>query len=119
MTTWLHVIDIIGLSEKCLDSSMPIDGNSLSIPGNSIMIVDRRPSHTKRGRVSLSNKEHLPIIRRDYVFILKECLVTEITVRNKRYFFTCLYRSLSQNCKQFQHFCHSLHILMNNIRFQQ
>ena len=39
----------------------------------------------------------------------------EITVKIERCFLTCLYRSPSQNCEQFQSFCDSLDILMNNI----
>ena len=58
-------------------------------------------------------KEHLPIIRRDHISNLNEWLVTEI--KNERYFLTCLYRSPSQNREQFQSFCDSLDILMNNI----
>ena len=71
-------------------------------------------SNTKRGAVCLYYKVHLPIIRRDDTSNLKECLVTEITVKNERYFLTCLCRSPSQNREQFQSFCDSLDILMNN-----
>ena len=58
-------------------------------------------------------KEYLPIIRREHISNLKEWLVTEI--KNERCFFRCLYRSPSQNREQFQSFCDSLDILMNNI----
>ena len=54
------------------------------------------------------------ITPRDGIFDLKECLVTEITVTNERCF-TYSYRSPSQNCEQFQSFCDSPDILMNNI----
>ena len=89
-------IDIIRLLETFLDSSIPIDDNSLSIPGYSMMRVDH-PSYTKRGGVCLYCKEHLPIIRRDDISNLQKCLVTEITVKNKQCFLTCLYRSPGQN----------------------
>ena len=72
-------IDIICLSETLLDSSILIDDNRLSIPDFS-MRADH-PSNTKRPGVCLYYKEHLPIIRRDYVSNLQECLVTEITVK--------------------------------------
>ena len=85
-------IDIICLSETYVDSSIPINDNRLSISGHSMMRVDHS-SNTKRGRVCLYYKEHLPIIRRDGIFNLQEWLVTEITVKNKRCFLTCLYRS--------------------------
>ena len=69
-------IDIICLLKTFLDSSLPIDDNSLSIPGYSMIKVDH-PSNTKRGRICLYYKEHLPIIRRDDISNLKECLITE------------------------------------------
>ena len=46
---------------------------------------------------------------------MKRCLVTEITVKNETFSLTCLHRSLIQNRQQFQPFCDSLDILMNNI----
>ena len=46
---------------------------------------------------------------------MKRCLVTEITVKNEKFSLTCLHRSLIQNREQFQSFCDSLDILMNNI----
>ena len=46
---------------------------------------------------------------------LKECLVTEIILKKKRCFLTCLYRSSSQNREHFQTFSDSLEILMNKI----
>ena len=99
-------IDIICLSETYVDSSIPIDDNRLSISGHSMMRVDH-PSNTKGGRVCLYYKEHLPIIRRDGIFNLQEWLVTEITVKNKRCFLACLYRSPSQNREEIQSFCDS------------
>ena len=110
----VNISDIICLSETFLDSSIPTDGNRLNIPGCSMMRADH-PSNTKRGGVCLYYKEHLRIIRRNDISNLKECLVTEITAKNERCFLTYLYRSPSQNRKQFQSFCDSLDILMNSI----
>ena len=73
--------DIICLSEIFLDSSIPIDDNRLSIPGYSMTRADH-PSNTKRSGVCLSYKQHLPVIWGDDISHLKECLVTEITVKN-------------------------------------
>ena len=44
----LMILILICFSETFLDSSIPIDGNRLSIPGYSIMRGDH-PSNTKRG----------------------------------------------------------------------
>ena len=78
----VNISDIICLSETFLDSSIPIDGNRLNIPGCSMMRADH-PSNTKRGGVCLYYKEHLRIIRRNDISNLKECLVTEITAKNE------------------------------------
>ena len=107
-------IDIICLSETFLDSSIPIDDNRLSIFGYSMMRADHASS-TKRGGVCLCSKDHLPIIRRDDISNLKECLVTEMIVKNERCLLAYLYRSPSRNREQFWSFCDSLDILMNNI----
>ena len=73
------------------------------------------PSNTKRGGVCLYYKENLLIIRRDDISNLQECLVTEVPVKYKRHFLTCLYRSPSQNREQIQSFCDLLDFLINNI----
>ena len=73
------------------------------------------PSNTKTGRLCLYYKEHLRIIWRDDISNLKECLVTEITVKNERCLLRCSYRSSSHNREQFQSLRDSLDILMNNI----
>ena len=59
------------------------------------------PSNTKRSRVCLYYKEHLPIIRRDDISNLKECLVTEIIVKNYEGFssraYICLLAKIVNN----------------------
>ena len=57
----------------------------------------------------------MPVIRRDDISNPKECLVAKITIKNERYFLTCLYRSPNENREQFESFCNSIDILMNNI----
>ena len=96
------------------DSSIPIDDNWLSIPGYSMMIADHL-SNTKRSGFYLHCRKYFPIIRRDDTPNLKECLVTEFTVKCEECFLTCLYRSLSHNREQFQSFCDSLDFFMNNV----
>ena len=51
--------------------------------------------------------------KKDDITDLKERLVTEVTVDNGKYFFTCLYRSPSQNCDQCSDFCKDFSILLN------
>ena len=73
------------------------------------------PSDTQRGRACLYYNAHLLIIWRDDTPILKECLVTEISVKDERCFLKCFYSSPNQYPKQFQSFYDYLDILMNNI----
>ena len=78
------------------------------------MVREDHPSNTIRGAGCLYDKDQLPIIRRD-ISNLKECLVTEITVKNKRCLLRSLYRSPSLNREHSQFFCDSLDIPMRDI----
>ena len=61
-------------------------------------------------------KDYLLIIRRDDLCSLQECLVVEIKSGGQSCFFTCLYRSPSQNQDQFELFCGDLDLLcLSNI----
>ena len=73
------------------------------------------PSNTKKGSVCIYYEDFLSLVKKDDTTNLKECLLTEITVDNDKCFFTCLYRSSSQNCDQFSDFSKDFSILLNNI----
>ena len=63
-------------------------------------------------------KESLPQIRRSDLSNMKECLVTEINVNNKKCFFTCQYRSPNQSYEELESFCSNLNSLLSNINDQ-
>lgn len=46
---------------------------------------------------------------------MKGCLVTDVNVNNKKCFFTCLYRSPSQNPNKQEQFCTNFDLLLSNI----
>ena len=73
------------------------------------------PSNTKKGGAFIYYKDFLTLIKKDDITYLKEFLVTEITVENEKWFFTCLYRSPSQNCDQFSDFCKDFSVLLYNV----
>ena len=73
------------------------------------------PSNRKRGGVCISYKNHLPIIKRNDSYQLHECLVTELRIGKKKYFFTCLYRSPSQISEEHEDFCADLNLRLSNI----
>ena len=59
------------------------------INGYSLLRADH-PGNGRHGGVCLYFKEHLPLIRRNDLNILEECLMTEIIVEKEKCFFTFL-----------------------------
>ena len=72
-------------------------------------------SKTKRGGVCIYYLDNLPIMRRNNLFQLHECLVTQLRIAEKKYFFTCLYRSPSQTSDEFEDFCTELNLFLSQI----
>ena len=81
-----HDYDIICLSETFLDSPISNEDERINIKGYNLLWADH-PNNKKRGGVCMYYKEHLPIIKRDDLCTLKECLVAEIIVDKKVFFF--------------------------------
>ena len=46
---------------------------------------------------------------------MKDCLVTEVDINNKKYFFNCPYGSPSQNPDKLVQFCTHFNLLLSNI----
>ena len=106
--------DIICLTETFLDSSVENDDDRISIPGYNLLRADH-PSNTKRGGVCIYYKDHLPIIKRNDLCQLHECLVTELRIGKEKCFFTCFYRSPSQTSEEFEDFCTDLNLFLSNV----
>ena len=81
-----HNFDIICLSETFLDCTVSQHDENIMLNGHSLLRADH-PRNSKRERVCLYSNEHLPLIRRNDLNILQECLVTEINVDNEKCFF--------------------------------
>ena len=96
-----HDYDIICLTETFLNSSISIDDNRMTIDGQNLIRSDH-PSDLKKDGVCIYYKEHIPLILRDDINILDNCLVTEIRSQNEKRFLACIYRSLSQNQDEFK-----------------
>ena len=109
-----HDYDVICLLETFLNSTNSNDDERINIKGHNLLRVDC-PSNKKRGGVCMYYKEHLPIIKRDDLCTLKECLVMEIRVDQKKFFFSCLYRSPGQKQDEFEEFYNDLNLLLFNI----
>ena len=106
--------DIICLTETFLNSSILSDDNRIKIDGYSLIRSDV-PSDSRKGGVCIYYKEHIPLISRDDINTLDNCLVTEIRSQNEKCFLTCIYRSPSQNQDEFKNFCTNFDILLHNI----
>ena len=106
--------DIICSSETFLNSTIDSEDNRLKIEGYNLIRSDD-PSGSKKGGVCIYYKEHIPLIKRDDLCSLSNCLVTEIRLENEKCLLTCLYRSPSQNQQEFENFCSNFDVLMDQI----
>ena len=109
-----NIFNLVCLSETFLDSTIPNDDVNIQINGYSLLRA-YHPNDIKRGGVCICFKESLPLIRRNGLTNIKDCLVTEINVNNEKCFFTCLYRSPSQSHDEFERFRSNLNLLFSNI----
>ena len=109
-----HNYDIICLSETFLTSSIDSSDTRILIDGYNLIRSDH-PSDSKRGGVCIYYKEHIPLIKRDDICTLDNCLVTEILSQIEKCFLTCMYRSPSQNNEELKNFCANFDLLLSNI----
>ena len=68
-----------------------------------LLCADHR-SNTKRGGVCIYYKDRFPIIKRNDLCQLHECLVAELGIGKNKFFFTCLCRCPSQTSEEFEDF---------------
>ena len=93
--------DLIGIVETHLNST--VDENKIGLNGYSFH-KSNHPQDVKRGGVGLYMKESLPARRRPDLETQPECVVCEIKLNRKKYFFAILYRSPSQTQVEFEGF---------------
>ena len=82
--------DIICLSETFLNSSLDSSDGWLKIEGYNLIRSDHLSSSKKEG-VCVYYKEHIPLVKRDDLCTLSDCLFTKIRFENETCFLTCLY----------------------------
>ena len=105
--------DIICLSKTYLHSSVPYDDPTLNLSGYKLVRTDNL-SNNKRGDIVIYFKETLTI-RPVPTNSLKECLLLEVFIGNKKRFVLSLYRSPSQSQEGFYDFLFLLDQLLSNI----
>ena len=105
--------DLIGIVETHLDST--VDEEGLSIDGYSF-IKANHPQNVKRGGVGLYIKDSLPSKNRTDLVTLPECIVYEIHINRKKYFFAVIYRSPSQSITDFDNFTANFELMLSKMR---
>ena len=104
--------DLIGIVETHLDST--VDGSRLDLTGYSFF-KSNHPNNVKRGGVGLYVKDSFPAKSRPDLVTLPECIVCEVQLDKKKYFFAILYRSPSQSQFEFQDFMNNFELMLSNM----
>ena len=94
----MYNYDLIGIVETHLDSTT--DNDRLALNGY-LFIKSNHPQNVKRGGLGLYVKDSLTSKNRSDLVTLPECVVSEIHVGRKKYFFAMIYRSPSQDQTEF------------------
>ena len=110
--------DVICLSETYLDNSVLSDERDLNFPGYKLVRADY-PGNVKRGGVCIYFKESLSIRFLDVPSNLNECLLCELSYKNKKCFIATLYRSPSQSREEFEKFLSNFEVLIKTISNQK
>ena len=105
--------DLFAIVETHLDST--VDEDKLSLDGYTFT-KNNHPQNVKRGGVALYVKDTLPSNRRMDLETLPECIVYEIQLNRKKYFFAVIYRSPSQNQIEFDNFSVNFEIMLSKMR---
>ena len=109
----IHDFDTICLSKSYLDSTVSSDNDNLYIRDYKLVRTDD-PLNIKRGGVCVYFKESLPVSCLPNPY-LKECLLFEVSINNKRGYVVSMYRSPSQTSDDFNSFTTNLEKLVVNI----
>ena len=104
---------MICLSKSYLDSSVSSDNDNLYIRDYKLVRA-YNPGNIKRGSMCVCFKEslHVSFLANPY---LKECLIFEVSINNKRCYVVSMYRSSSQTSNDFNSFTNNLEKLAVNI----
>ncbi len=104
--------DLIGIVETHLDNT--VDETKLALDGYSFH-TSNHPQNVKRGGVGLYVKESFPARERNDLNTLSECIVCEIQIKRKKYFFAVLYRSPSQNQAELEDFMNNFDLMVSKM----
>ena len=108
----VHKYDLIGIVETHLDTT--INEARLALDGYTFH-KSSHPQNMKRGGVGLYVKDTLPSKFRSDLAVLPECIILEVHIHGKKYFFVVLYRSPSQTQSEFDTFMIKFELLLSKI----
>ena len=109
----IHDFDMICMSQSYLDLSVSFDNDNLYVKDYKLVRADH-PGNVKSGGVWVYFKESLPVSCLPNPY-LKECLIFEVSINNKRGYVVSIYRSPSQTSDDFNSFTTNLEKLVGNI----
>ena len=112
----LNKFDIFGICETYLNDS--IDNSDIALSGFSpdpIRADCKESGNRPKGGVCLFYKDHVPLKHRPDLQLIDECIVTEIKIKNKKFFYVLLYRSPSQTREVFLDFTKKLNELLDKL----
>ena len=105
--------DLIGVVETHLDDT--IDEERLILKGYASSIETNNHPSNKRVGVGLYIKETLPKTNRTDIVTLPECVVCELHLDRKKYFFVVVYRSPSQDQQEFENFMFNFELMLSKM----
>ena len=108
----LYKYDLIGIVETHLDNT--VDEGNLTLRGYNLT-KSNHPGNLKEGGVGLYVKESFPAKNRVDLVTLPECIVSEIQLDGKKYFFAVLYRSPSQTAAEFEIFIKKFDVMLSRM----
>ena len=91
-----------------------MEEDRLALDGYSF-VKDNHPQNVKRGGVALYIKDSLASKNRSDLVTLPECIVYEIQVNRKKYFFAVIYRSPSQGPEEFDNFTINFELMLSKM----
>ena len=105
--------DLMGIVETHLDST--VDEDRLALDGYTFH-KENHPQDVKRGGVGLYVKDSLPSKNRPDLVTFPECIVCEVQLNKKKYFFVVIYRSPGQTQSEFDNFIINFELLVSKVR---
>ena len=104
--------DLIGAFETHLDSSA--EEEKLILNGYSF-IRQNHPQDIKRGGVGLYIKDSMPYKERSDIATVPECIVVQLQLNRKKFFFTIIYRSPSQSHEEYESFLINFELMLSKM----